>query len=93
MSVARARIRSTLSQLRNRVVENLKDTMQAYKFVIDDLREGLQLVQSLRVLSRTDGLLGIVRWCNDWLAARRTLLLRAEAQLLWFEERELLDDA
>ncbi len=93
VSVARARIRSTLSQLRNRVVENLKDTMRAYQFVIDDLREGLTLVQSLRGMARTDGLLGIVRWCDDWLAARRTLLLRAEAQLMWFEERELLDDA
>jgi hypothetical protein len=93
VSLARARIRSTLSQLRNRVVENLKDTARAYRFVIDDLREGLTLVQSLRGMSRADRLIGIVRWCDDWLDARRTLVLRAEAQLLWFEERELLDDA
>jgi hypothetical protein len=93
VSVARARIRSTLSQLRNRVVENLKDTIRAYQFVIEDLQEGVELVTTLRGLARTDGLLGIVRWCDDWLAARRTLLLRAEAQLMWFEERELLDDA
>lgn len=92
-SIARARIRSTLSQLRNRVVENLQDTSRAYQFVIDDLREGLQLVQSLRVLARADGLVGIIRWCDDWRIARRTLLLRAEAQLVWFEEREQLDDA
>jgi hypothetical protein len=93
VSMARARIRSTLSQLRNRVVENLPDTMRAYEFVIEDLREGLTLVQSLRGMARTDGLVGLVRWCDDWLDARRTLVLRAEAQLLWFEERELLDDA
>jgi hypothetical protein len=35
-------------------------------------------------------LFGLIRWCDDWLGARRTLVARVEAQLSWFADQTLL---
>ncbi|MDX2089965.1 MAG: hypothetical protein SFX73_19065 [Kofleriaceae bacterium] len=51
-----------------------------------ELRHGIEVVKLLRESSRRDELFGVIRWCDDWLAARRTLVARAEAQLTWFAE-------
>ena len=41
-------------------------------------------------LARRDMLFGLIRWSDDWLGARRTLVARAEAQLAWFAEQEAI---
>ena len=49
-----------------------------------DLRHGIDVVRVLREVARLDELFGLIRWCDDWLPARRALVARVEAQLAWF---------
>ncbi|HEU0031511.1 MAG TPA: hypothetical protein VFQ53_12820 [Kofleriaceae bacterium] len=46
----------------------------------------MEIVKLLREVARRDILFGVIRWCDDWLGARRTLVARVEAQLPWFAE-------
>ena len=42
---------------------------------------------------RLEELFALIRWCDDYLAARRTLVARVEAQLAWFAEQPSLPPA
>jgi hypothetical protein len=80
--------------LRARVVERLfsprgpLDAERAFRTALLDLRHAIDVVAIAAKLSREDRVFAVVRWCDDWLEARRPLVARVEAQLSWFAERE-----
>ncbi|HEY4181643.1 MAG TPA: hypothetical protein VGM90_32590 [Kofleriaceae bacterium] len=86
ISAGRSRVRGVMTSLKQFVVSP-SDAMRAYEFALDDLAQSMEIVKGLRVLAKADGLFGIVRWCDDWLAARRTIVTGATAQLTWYAER------
>jgi hypothetical protein len=71
---------STLRMIADRV----HDAERSFRAALLDLRHGLDVASMLRGVARHDGLFGVIRWCDDWLRARRTLVARVEAQLAWF---------
>jgi hypothetical protein len=85
---APSRFNATLSTLRGLVAERVTEPERAYRTCLLDLRHGVDVVKLSREVSRTEELFGLIRWCDDWLGARRTLVARVEAQLPWFLEEE-----
>lgn len=83
----RAGISATLFSLRQLVTDRVHDAERAYRGALLDLRHGLDVVRVLREVARLEELFGLIRWCDDWLPARRTLVARVEAQLGWFAEQ------
>jgi len=77
---------ATLATLRHLVVERVVDAERSYRTALLDLRHGIDVVKLLRDVARREMLFGVIRWCDDWLGARRTLVARVEAQLAWFAE-------
>jgi len=77
---------ATLSTIRDLVADRIVDDERAYRTCLLDLRHGLDVVRLTREVAHTEELFGIIRWCDDWLRARRTLVARVEAQLAWFAE-------
>jgi hypothetical protein len=57
---------------------------QAFRELLVELRTGIAVVERIRGLARDTGVFGIIRWCDDWLAGRRLLMARLEAQFPWF---------
>jgi len=82
--VARGGLTQTLSTLRPLVGE---DEQRAYRGALLDFRHGMDVVRVMREVARLEELFALIRWCDDWLAARRTLVARVEAQLSWFVDR------
>ncbi len=82
-------IGATLSTLRHLVVDRVVDPERSFRTALYDLRHGVDVVKLLREVTRNVGLFGVIRWCDDWLGARRTLVAGVEAQLAWFAEREV----
>jgi hypothetical protein len=83
--IQRQGLGATLASLRHLVVDRVVDAERSYRTALLDLRHGIDVVQLLRELARRDQeLFGVIRWCDDWLGARRTLVARVEAQLSWF---------
>ena len=80
---------ATLATLRHRVVDRVVDPERSFRTALYDLRHGVDIVKLLRDVTRNVGLFGVIRWCDDWLGARRTLVAGVEAQLAWFAEREV----
>lgn len=75
---------TVLAKLRDLVVDRIVQGERAYRIALLDLRNGLDIVKLLREATRGDQLLGMIRWCDDWLSARRPLLAHAERELVWF---------
>lgn len=73
--------------LRQLVSERTQDPERAYRSVLLELRHGLDVVRVLRDVARLEELFALIRWCDDYLGARRTLVARVEAQLAWFAEQ------
>jgi len=95
----RGGIRAAMSTPHPIGTDRVHDAERAYRSALLDLRHGLDVVQVLREVARLEGLFAVIRWCDDWLPARRTLVSRVEAQLAWFAEQpsqpsgpETLDD-
>lgn len=88
LAVHRSALGATLSSLRQLVVDRVTDAEQAFRTAILDLRHGLDVVRLLREVARAEEVFGVIRWCDDWLGARRTLVARAEAQLAWYDEAD-----
>ena len=86
LQTTRSGIGATLSSLRGIVADRIGDPERAYRTCLLDLRHGIDVVKLAREVARTEELFGIIRWCDDWLGARRTLVARVEAQLVWFVE-------
>ncbi|CAN5896812.1 hypothetical protein BH11MYX2_BH11MYX2_24080 [soil metagenome] len=86
ISATRSRVRGVMTSIKQFVVSP-SDAMRAYEFALDDLSQSINMVTGLRVLAKQDELFGIVRWRDDWLAARRTLVTSAIAQLQWYADR------
>ena len=86
--VQRSMFSATLATLRNMVVDRVTDAEHAFRSALLDLRHGLDVVKLLREVAKREELFGLIRWCDDWLGARRTLVASVEAQLAWFEERD-----
>lgn len=84
LSIGRSSIGATLSSLRGLVTDRIADPERTYRTCLLDLRHGIDVVKLAREVARTEELFGIIRWCDDWLGARRTLVARVEAQLVWF---------
>jgi hypothetical protein len=84
---ARGGISATLSTLRHLVTDRIHDAERAYRAALLDLRHGLDVVRVMREVARLEELFALIRWCDDWLNARRTLVSRVEAQLAWFAEQ------
>lgn len=80
-------IGASLATLRHIVVERVMDPERAFRTALVDLRHGVDIVRLLRETARRRVLFGVIRWCDDWLATRRTLVARAEAQLAWYAEQ------
>jgi hypothetical protein len=87
---AKSGIAATLSSLRHLVTDRMQDPERAYRGALLDLRHGLDVVRVLRDVARLEELFALIRWCDDWLAARRTLVARVEAQLAWFADQPSL---
>lgn len=83
---SRGSVAATLATLRGIVTDRIHDAERAYRTCLLDLRHGIDVVKLAREVARTEQLFGIIRWCDDWLSARRTLVARVEAQLVWFVE-------
>jgi hypothetical protein len=83
----RGGISATLQSIRQLVTDRIHDAERAYRGALLDLRHGLDVVRVLREVARLEGHFGLIRWCDDWLPARRTLIARVEAQLGWFAEQ------
>ncbi|MEJ7602609.1 MAG: hypothetical protein WKG01_32255 [Kofleriaceae bacterium] len=81
---------ATLATMRDLIFDRSIDPERAYRTALLDLRHGTEVVKLLREVTRRGELFGVIRWCDDWLAARRPLVARVEAQLVWFAEQELL---
>lgn len=88
--LARGGISATLSTLRHLVTDRMHDAEHAYRTALLDLRHGFDVVRVLREVARLEELFGLIRWCDDWLPARRTLVARVEAQLPWFASQAFL---
>jgi hypothetical protein len=86
VALHRGGLGATLATLRHLVVERVIDAERAYRTALLDLRHGIDVVKLLRDVARREMLFGVIRWCDDWLGARRTLVARVEAQLAWFAE-------
>lgn len=86
LQTGRAGIGATLSSLRGIVTDRVADPERAYRTCLLDLRHGIDVVKLAREVARSEELFGVIRWCDDWLGARRTLVARVEAQLVWFIE-------
>jgi hypothetical protein len=84
---SRGGISATLSTLRHLVSDRMQDPERSYRAALLDLRHGVDVVRVLREVARLEELFALIRWCDDWLAARRTLVARVEAQLQWFAEQ------
>ena len=80
----RGGIGAALAALRDLFVDRIVQAERAYRIALVDLRQGVDIVKLLREAARGDELLGIIRWCDDWLSARRTLVAHAERELAWF---------
>lgn len=91
LATGRGGISATLSTLRHLVTDRLHDAERAYRAALLDLRHGLDVVRVLREVARLEELFALIRWCDDWQPARRTLVARVEAQLGWFAEQAFLD--
>jgi hypothetical protein len=87
----RGGISATLSTLRHLVTDRIHDAERAYRAALLDLRHGVDVVRVLREVARLEELFALIRWCDDWLPARRTLIARVEAQLGWFADQAFLD--
>jgi hypothetical protein len=87
---AKSGIAATLSSLRHLVTDRMQDPERAYRGALLDMRHGLDVVRVLRDVARLEELFALIRWCDDWLAARRTLVARVEAQLAWFADQPSL---
>ena len=87
LQTGRATAGATLSSLRGLVADRIHDPERAYRTCLLDLRHGIDVVKLAREVARGEELFGIIRWCDDWLGARRTLVARVEAQLVWFVEQ------
>jgi hypothetical protein len=83
----RGGITATLSTLRQLVTDRIHDAERAYRAALLDIRHGVDVVRVLREVSRVDEIFSLIRWCDDWLLARRTLVTRVEAQLAWFAQQ------
>jgi hypothetical protein len=83
----RGGISATLSTLRQIVTDRMHDAERAFRGALIDLRHGVDVVRVLREVARLEGYFALIRWCDDWLAARRTLVSRVAAQLVWFAEQ------
>jgi hypothetical protein len=81
------RFGTTFSTLRQLVADRVYDAERAFRGALLDLRHGIDIVRVLREVSRLEELFAVIRWCDDWLGARRTLVARVEAQLGWFAEQ------
>lgn len=90
LAAGRGGITARLSTLRQLVTERIHDAERAYRAALLDLRHGLDVVRVLREVARLEELFALIRWCDDWLPARRTLVARVEAQLAWFADRPYL---
>ena len=86
LQTGRSGIGATLSSLRGIVTDRAVDPERAYRTCLLDLRHGIDVVKLAREVARSEELFGVIRWCDDWLGARRTLVARVEAQLVWFIE-------
>jgi hypothetical protein len=84
ISLHRPGLDATLATLRQLVVDRVVDAERSFRTSLLDLRHGIDVVSLLRELVRQEELFGVIRWCDDWLGARRTLVARAEAQLAWY---------
>ena len=91
LTASRGGITATLSTLRHLVTDRLHDAERAYRGALLDLRHGLDVVRVMREVARLEELFALIRWCDDWLIARRTLVTRVEAQLNWFAEQAFED--
>lgn len=87
LASGRGGISATLSTLRQIVTDRMHDAERAYRAALLDLRHGLDVVRVLREVARLEGYFALIRWCDDWLAARRALVSRVAAQLAWFAEQ------
>jgi hypothetical protein len=87
LAAGRGGISATLATLRQLVTERIHDSERAFRAALLDLRHGVDVVRVLREVARLEELFALIRWCDDWLIARRTLVARVEAQLGWFAER------
>jgi hypothetical protein len=84
---------TALATLRDLIVDRIVQGERAYRIALLDLRNGLDLVKLLREAARGDRLFGLIRWCDDWLSARRPLLAHAERELTWFSAAAAPADA
>jgi hypothetical protein len=87
---SRGGIGATFASLRHLVLDRVVDPERAYRTALLDLRHGIEVVKLLREIARREMLFGVIRWSDDWLGARRTLVARVEAQLAWFAEQEAI---
>jgi len=90
---ARGGLGAVLAKLRDLVVDRIVQGERAYRIALLDLRNGLDLVKLLREATRGHQLLGMIRWCDDWLSARRPLVAHAERELAWFSAPPAPGDA
>lgn len=91
LQTGRSSVGTTMSALRGLVTDRIVDPERAYRTCLLDLRHGLDVVKLTREVARSEELFGIIRWCDDYLGARRTLVARVEAQLAWFVEEASMD--
>jgi hypothetical protein len=93
LTTAKHGVAATLATLRQLVTDRISEPERAYRGALLDLRHGLDVVRVLRDVARLEELFALIRWCDDHLAARRTLVARVEAQLAWFAEQPSLPQA
>jgi hypothetical protein len=91
LAPARGGIGTTLSTLRQLVTDRIHDAERAFRGALLDLRHGVDVVGVMREVARHEELFALIRWCDDWLLARRTLVARVEAQLAWFAAQPMAE--
>lgn len=77
---------SMFSRVRDCFADLMLSREKSYRATLLGMRHGVDLVELVATLARSDGDLELADWCDLWLARRRPLVEAAAGELVWFAE-------
>lgn len=77
---------SAFSRIRDYFADLLLSREKSYRATLLGMRHGVDLVEMVATLARSDGDLELADWCDRWISGRRPLVEAAARELAWFAE-------
>lgn len=77
---------AAFSRIRDHFADLLLSREKSYRATLLGMRHGVDLVELVATLARSDGDLELAEWCEGWLVVRRPLVEDAARALAWFAE-------